>query len=74
MSSRLSESSVNLHLVFQSVFGDDVQVDEVPHGGPAVGTVPWVLNLPHVDQELPHLADTQGSADHHLWISTSQLT
>lgn len=46
----------------------------MPHGGSAMGTVPRVLNLPHVDQELPHLADTQGSADHHLWISMSQLT
>lgn len=46
----------------------------MPHGRPAVGAVPWVLNLPHVDQELPHLADTQSGADHHLWISMSQLT
>lgn len=45
----------------------------MPHGGPAVGTVPWVLNLPHVDQELPHLADTECGANHHLWISKSQL-
>lgn len=36
------------------------------HSGPAVRTVPWVLNLPHVKQELLHLTDTQGRANHHL--------
>lgn len=42
------------------------------HGGPAVRTVPWMLNLPHVNQELPHLADTESCANHHLEMDVSK--
>lgn len=49
-----------------SVLRDEVQVDEVSHGGSAVRTVPRVLNLPHVNQELLHLSGTQSCTDHHL--------
>lgn len=49
-----------------SVLRDEVQVDEVSHSGSAVRTVPRVLNLPHVNQELLHLSATQSRTDHHL--------
>lgn len=42
------------------------------HGGPAVRTVPGLLDLPHVNQELLHLTDAQSSADHHLNIDTNK--
>ncbi len=44
------------------------------HGGSAVRTVPRVLDLPHVNQELLHLSDTQSSADHHLKMDTNKTS
>lgn len=49
-----------------SVLRDEVQVYEVSHGGSAMRTVPRLLNLPHVTQELPHLSGTQSCPNHHL--------
>lgn len=43
------------------------------HGGPPVRTVPRVVNLPHVDQELLHLSYIQGSADHHLKMDVNKV-
>lgn len=54
------------HLCMWSVRRDEVQVDEMSHGGSAMRTVPRVLNLPHVNQELLHLSDTQSCTNHHL--------
>lgn len=41
------------------------------HGGPTMRAVPRMLNFPHVDDELLHLADTQGCADHDLNIKVT---
>lgn len=57
-----------------SVLQDEVQVDEVSHGGSAMRTVPRVLNLPHVNQELLHLSDTQSCTNHHLQTEVLSVT
>ena len=38
-----------------SVLRNDVQIGNVFHGGPSMGTVPGMVYLPHVGDELLHL-------------------
>lgn len=49
-----------------SVLRNDIKIHQVPHGRPAVGTVPRLLNFPHVDYKLLHFTRTQCSPDHYL--------
>lgn len=49
-----------------SVLRNDIQVGDVSHGRPAVGTVPGMVHLTHVGDEFLHLTGVKSSSDHHL--------
>lgn len=56
-----------------SALRKDVQVGNVSHGWPSVGTVPGVVHLAHVGNEFFHLACAKGSSNHHLKRRHSDL-
>lgn len=49
-----------------SVLRNDIQIGDVSHGRPAVGTVPGMVHLTHVGDEFLHLTCAKSSSDHHL--------
>ena len=51
-----------------SALRNDIQVGNVSHGGPSVGTVPGMVHLPHVCDEFLHLACVKRGSNHHLRV------
>lgn len=54
-----------------SDLGNDIQIGNVSHGRPSVGTVPGMVHLTHVGDEFLHLTCVKSSSDHHLNMRTT---
>lgn len=48
-----------------SVLRNDIQVGNVSHGWPSVGTVPRMVHLAHVGNQLLHLTCIKSSSNHY---------